>query len=200
MWKYTLPGQRSSSLPSGCPARSSSIEHTIVQVVPRLPGIVLAVYRHHGQQVKKGDVLAVIESQMLAELRSQYLVAKKRLGWRKPPSIGKSGYGKRRSPPSRIISPPSSALNEAEIAVDLAAVKLRSLGVRPESPFPEGSGPLRNSCSDRRAHHCQGYSTGPDDQGGRPYLYHCRHVNGLGSNHGLSERSGRCSRSGKRRP
>ena len=54
-------------------------EHTIVQVVPRLPGIVTAVKRHHGQQVRKGEVLVVIESQMLAELRSQYRVARKRL-------------------------------------------------------------------------------------------------------------------------
>ena len=45
-------------------------EHTIVQVVPRLPGIVTAVYRHHGQHVQKGEVLAVIESQVLAEMRS----------------------------------------------------------------------------------------------------------------------------------
>ena len=55
-------------------------EHTIVQVVPRLPGIVTAVYSHHGQQVKKGEVLAVIESQVLAEIRAQFLAARKRPG------------------------------------------------------------------------------------------------------------------------
>ena len=54
-------------------------EHTIVQVVPRLPGIVTAVYSHHGQQVKKGEVLAVIESQVLAEY-ARILVARKRQG------------------------------------------------------------------------------------------------------------------------
>ena len=55
-------------------------EHTIVEVVPRLPGIVTAVYSHHGQQVKKGEVLAVIESQVLAEIRAHFLAARKRLG------------------------------------------------------------------------------------------------------------------------
>ena len=53
--------------------------HTIVQVVPRMPGMVTSVSRHVGQQVKKGEILAVIESPMLAELRSQYLIAQKRL-------------------------------------------------------------------------------------------------------------------------
>ena len=54
-------------------------EHNIVHVVPRVSGIVTDVYAHHGQEVKKGEVLAVIESQMLADLRSQYRVAQKRL-------------------------------------------------------------------------------------------------------------------------
>ena len=55
-------------------------EHTIVRVVPRVAGMVTSVQGHHGQHVKKGDVLAVLESPMLADLRSQYYVAKKRLG------------------------------------------------------------------------------------------------------------------------
>jgi cobalt-zinc-cadmium efflux system membrane fusion protein len=54
-------------------------EHNIVHVVPRLSGIVMVAHAHHGQEVKKGEVLAVIESQMLADLRSQYRVAQKRL-------------------------------------------------------------------------------------------------------------------------
>ena len=49
--------------------------HTMVQVVPRMPGMVTSVSRHVGQQVKKGEILAVMESPMLAELRSHYLLA-----------------------------------------------------------------------------------------------------------------------------
>ena len=110
-------------------------EHTIVQVVPRLPGIVLAVYGHHGQQVKKGDVLAVIESQMLAELRSQYLVAKKRLGLAQTTFDREKRLWEEKISAKQDYLAAQASLNEAEIAVDLAAVKLRSLGVRPESPF-----------------------------------------------------------------
>jgi cobalt-zinc-cadmium efflux system membrane fusion protein len=108
-------------------------EHTIVQVVPRLPGIVVAVHGHHGMKMKKGEVLAVIESQMLAELRSQYLVAQKRL------ALAQTTYEREKKLWEDKISAQQDYLaaqtqqSEAEIALDLAAVKLRSLGVRPES-------------------------------------------------------------------
>ena len=108
-------------------------EHTIVQVVPRLPGIVTAVYGHHGMQMKKGEVMAVIESQMLAELRSQHLVAQKRL------TLAQTTYEREKKLWEDKISAKQDYLaaqtqwSEAEIALDLAAVKLRSLGVRPEA-------------------------------------------------------------------
>ena len=114
-------------------------EHTIVQVVPRLPGIVTAVKRHHGQQVRKGEVLVVIESQMLAELRSQYRVARKRL------ALAQTTYKRERQLWEEKISAKQDylvaqeLLNEAEIAVDLAAVKLRSLGVQPEVETSSGN-------------------------------------------------------------
>lgn len=114
-------------------------EHTIVQVVPRLSGIVTAVERHHGQQVQKGEILAVIESQMLAELRSQYRVAKKRL------ALAQNTYERERRLWEEKISAKQDYLvaqelwNEAEIALDLASTKLRALGVQPESTGREES-------------------------------------------------------------
>lgn len=108
-------------------------EHTIVQVVPRLPGFVTAVYRHHGQEVKKGDVLAVIESQMLAELRTQYLVALKRLSLARITFEREKQLWEEKISAKQDYLAAQQALNEAEIAVDLAAVKLRALRVKPES-------------------------------------------------------------------
>jgi len=108
-------------------------EHTIVQVVPRLPGIVTAVYRHHGQQVEKGEVLAVIESQMLADLRSQYLVAQRRLGLARTTFEREKRLWEEKITAKQDYLIAQELLNEAEIAVELASVKLRSLGVRPET-------------------------------------------------------------------
>ncbi len=108
-------------------------EHNIVRVVPRVPGMVTAVYGHHGQQVQKGDVLAVVESPMLADLRSQYFVAKKRL------ALAKATYEREKQLWEEKITAKQEFLlaeelwNEAQIALELAATKLRALGVQPES-------------------------------------------------------------------
>ncbi len=108
-------------------------EHTIVRVVPRVAGMVTAVYGHHGQHVKKGEVLAVLESPMLADLRSQYYVARKRLG------LTRATYEREKQLWEEKISAKQDFLlaqelwNEAEIALELAATKLIALGVQPES-------------------------------------------------------------------
>lgn len=108
-------------------------EHNIVRVVPRVPGMVTAVHGHHGQQVKKGDVLAVVESPMLADLRSQYFVAKKRL------TLARTTYEREKQLWEEKITAKQEFLlaqelwNEAEIALELASTKLRALGVQPES-------------------------------------------------------------------
>ena len=108
-------------------------EHTIVRVVPRVAGMVTSVQGHHGQHVKKGEVLAVLESPMLADLRSQYYVAKKRLG------LTRATYEREKQLWEEKISAKQDFLlaqelwNEAEIALELAATKLIALGVQPES-------------------------------------------------------------------
>ncbi|MDP3664191.1 MAG: efflux RND transporter periplasmic adaptor subunit [Nitrosomonas sp.] len=108
-------------------------EHNIVRVVPRAPGMVTAVYGHHGQQVKKGEVLAVVESPMLADLRSQFLATQRRL------VLARTVYEREKQLWEEKISAKQDylaaqlALNEAEIASTLASEKLRALGVRPET-------------------------------------------------------------------
>jgi cobalt-zinc-cadmium efflux system membrane fusion protein len=112
-------------------------EHTIVHVVPRVPGIVMAVHAHHGQQVKKGEVLAVIESQMLADLRSQYRVAQKRLALAQTTFERERSLWEDRISAKQDYLAAQQLLSEAEISVELAAVQLRSLGVRVESSYRE---------------------------------------------------------------
>ena len=108
-------------------------EHTIVQVVPRLAGIVISVDRHHGQHVKKGEVLAIIESPILAELLSQYQVARKRLALARTTFEREKQLWEEKISAKQDYLTAQELLSEAEISVHLAAVKLRSLGVRPDS-------------------------------------------------------------------
>lgn len=104
----------------------------IVQVVPRLPGVVIAVNYEPGQMVQKGQVLAVIESQMLADLHSQYLAAQRRL------ALARTVYQREKQLWQEKISAKQDylaaelVLSEAKIAADLASEKLRAFGVQPK--------------------------------------------------------------------
>ncbi len=50
----------------------------LVHVVPRVSGVAQRVQKKLGDKVKAGDVLAVLESRELAEVKSAYLVARER--------------------------------------------------------------------------------------------------------------------------
>ena len=51
----------------------------VAHVVPRLAGVVSRVAKNLGDQVKKGELLAVLESQALSDLKSEHLAAQSRL-------------------------------------------------------------------------------------------------------------------------
>ncbi|HQU98491.1 MAG TPA: efflux RND transporter periplasmic adaptor subunit [Nitrosomonas sp.] len=108
-------------------------EHNIVRVVPRVAGLVTEVRGHHGQHVKQGDVLAIIESPTLSDLRSQYFVANKRL------KLARTTYEREKKLWEEKISAKQDFLTaeelwqEAQIAVEQATSKLRALGVKPEA-------------------------------------------------------------------
>lgn len=106
--------------------------HNIVRVVPRAPGIVLEVEKHLGQQVKKGEILAVIESQILADLRSQYLAAEKRLNLARTTYIREKQLWEEKITAKQDYLAAQQLLNEAEITRDLIAAKLRSFGEDPD--------------------------------------------------------------------
>ncbi len=50
----------------------------VVHVVPRVSGVVTEVYKNLGDKVKHGEVIAIIDSRELAELKSDYLASIKR--------------------------------------------------------------------------------------------------------------------------
>ena len=107
--------------------------HNVVLVVPRAPGIVLTVKHHLGQQVKKGDIMAVIESPMLAELRSQFLAAQKRL------VLAQTVFEREQKLWAEKITAKQEYLaaqqqqSEAEIILELAVAKLQAVGEQPET-------------------------------------------------------------------
>ena len=109
--------------------------HTLVQVVPRMSGVVTSVSRHVGQQVKKGEILAVIESPMLAELRSQYLIAQKRFHLAQKTFKREKQLWKEKITAKQDYLTAQEKLGEAETTFNLTSIKLRALGVNPESNY-----------------------------------------------------------------
>lgn len=103
-------------------------EDRTAHVVPRLGGVVESVRANLGQNVKKGQVLAVIASTGLSEQRSELLTAQKRL------SLSRTTYAREKRLWEEKISAGQDylqarhAMQEAQIAVQNASQKLQALG------------------------------------------------------------------------
>lgn len=101
----------------------------LVHVVPRLAGIVASSPRDLGERVAKGEILAIIESQALADLKSERLAAEKRL------ELARATYEREKRLWEEKISAEQDylaarqALAEAEIAHQKATQKLLALGL-----------------------------------------------------------------------
>ena len=99
-----------------------------VHVVPRLTGIVESAAANAGDRVRKGQVIAVISSQALADQRSELLAAQKRL------ALARTTYAREKKLWEEKISAEQdylqagNAMQEAEIATQNARQKLASLG------------------------------------------------------------------------
>lgn len=103
-------------------------EDRTAHVVPQVAGIVESVSANLGQEVKKGQVLAVINSSAISELRSELLNAEQRL------SLARTAYQREKKLWEQKISAEQdylqaqSALREAEVTVRNAQQKLRAIG------------------------------------------------------------------------
>ncbi|MBY4899254.1 efflux RND transporter periplasmic adaptor subunit [Cupriavidus sp. AU9028] len=103
-------------------------EDRTAHVVPRLAGVVEAVPANIGQQVKKGQVLAVIASTALAELRSELLAAQKRLDLARTTFEREKKLWEQRISAEQDYLQARTGLQEAQIAVQNAQQKLTAIG------------------------------------------------------------------------
>lgn len=105
----------------------------VVHVVPRLTGVATQVSKNLGDTVSKGEVLAVIDSRELADVKSSYLAAIERR------SLAQSRYSREKELFDKKISPAEDylsakqALAEEEINIRAADQKLQALGLSLES-------------------------------------------------------------------
>ncbi|KLN54346.1 efflux RND transporter periplasmic adaptor subunit [Variovorax paradoxus] len=108
-------------------------EDRTAHVVPRVAGVVDSVPANLGQEVKRGQVLAVLSSPSLSEQRSELQSAQRRL------ELARTTYEREKKLWEEKISPQQDylqaqqAMQEAQIAVANANQKLQALGATPGS-------------------------------------------------------------------
>ena len=106
-------------------------EDRTAHVVPRVAGVVEAVQAGLGQQVKQGQVLALIASAAISDQRSELAAASRRL------ELARTTYAREKQLWEEKISARQdyeqarAALQEAEIAATNARQKLAAVGVAP---------------------------------------------------------------------
>ncbi|WP_041354770.1 efflux RND transporter periplasmic adaptor subunit [Nitrosococcus halophilus] len=99
----------------------------VAHVVPRVKGVVIEVRRFLGDKVKDGDILAVLESRELADLKSQYLIALKGLELAQEIFVREERLWKEKVSAEQDYLVAKKNLAEAQVLVDAAAQKLHAL-------------------------------------------------------------------------
>src|SRR5690606_27651061 len=102
-------------------------EDRTAHVVPRLAGVVESVPADLGQEVKKGDVLAIIASPALAEHRSELLAAEQRLRLASTTHEREKQLWQDKISAEQDYLQARASLQEARIAVQSAQQKLAAI-------------------------------------------------------------------------
>ena len=105
----------------------------VAHVIPRLAGVVVKSAKNLGDTVKKGDLLAVIESQSLADLKSEHLAAQTRLQLARATFDREKRLWEEKISAEQDYLASRTALAEAEITYRTVGQKLRALGLTPAS-------------------------------------------------------------------
>jgi cobalt-zinc-cadmium efflux system membrane fusion protein len=101
----------------------------VAHVVPRVEGVVVEVRKELGDTIKQGEVLAVLESRELTELKSQYLVALRRLDLARATFEREERLWKEKISAEQDHLVAKKELAEAKVLEEAAAYKLLALGL-----------------------------------------------------------------------
>jgi len=108
-------------------------EDRTAHVVPRVGGVVESVVVSLGQQVVKGQVLAVISSSSVSDQRAELQAAQKRLQLARTTYEREKQLFEQRISPQQDVQQAEQAMREAEIAVANARQKLQAIGATADS-------------------------------------------------------------------
>lgn len=103
-------------------------EDRTAHIVPRAAGVVESVSANLGQKVSRGQILAVISSSAVSEVRSELQAATKRRELAQTTYERENTLWQQKISPEQDVLQARQAFREAEIAVANATQKLRTLG------------------------------------------------------------------------
>jgi membrane fusion protein, heavy metal efflux system len=111
----------------------------VAHVVPRLDGVVVQSAKNLGDRVKKGELLAVLESRTLADLKSEHLATQTRLDLARGTFEREKRLWEEKISAQQDYLASRQALAEAEIAHRNAEQKLLALGLTPAALMRGGA-------------------------------------------------------------
>jgi cobalt-zinc-cadmium efflux system membrane fusion protein len=127
------PAPRASRPSLQLPGEIKFNEDRTAHVVPRVAGVVDSVSANLGQEVKRGQVLAVLSSPSLSEQRSALQSAQRRLALARTTHEREKKLWEEKISPQQDYLQAEQAMQEAQIAVANANQKLLALGATPGS-------------------------------------------------------------------
>jgi cobalt-zinc-cadmium efflux system membrane fusion protein len=115
------------------PGEVKADETRFAHVVPRLQGVVTEVFKKEGDRVRKGELMAVLNSRELANAKSAYLAAAQRVGFTRLARDREESLWKKKISAEQDYLEAKRAFDEAELDERLAAQTLVVLGVPREA-------------------------------------------------------------------
>ena len=114
----------------------------VAHISPRVPGVAVETFANVGDRVRRDQVLAVLHSRELSELKSAYLVARERLELARTTFDREKSLWDQSISSERLFLEAKNGLAEARIELQAAEQKLRTLGFAPayldELSFEDG--------------------------------------------------------------
>jgi membrane fusion protein, heavy metal efflux system len=117
------------------PGEVAADQTRLAHVVPRLQGVVSEVRKQEGDRVRKGELLAVLNSRELADAKGSYLAAAYHVEFTRITLNREEMLWKKKISAERDYLEAKRASDEAKLAQKLAAQKLVVLGV-PSATLP----------------------------------------------------------------
>lgn len=103
----------------------------LAHIIPKVPGIAYEAYKNIGDQVKEKEILAILESQEMADMKAAYLAALSKHKLATSTLKREENLYRERISPGQDYLNAKNAFEESLINVQLARQKLLSFGLNP---------------------------------------------------------------------